>query len=245
MVGLLRQPRRITEQDHNPLYGRKHTYSHAESVSWSSIPVSGVVACHICPRRYYFERSLSTPSRPATPSVNRSPRTSGSARSSIWDEVFCILPTPPEARELFEECIRACQKKPGRGRSVRPHGRSIPSASEAGWTRSSGGAFAITRSSTARPALGTDRLRIACYVACLRETLGEFAGGYVEYIAAVSPGLSNRNRPARWSGDAARRVIAEKSRSASGPLRRLPPPRTVHRRAEATLRPILNAQAGP
>jgi len=57
------------------------------------IPVSGVIACHICPRRYYFERSDEIP---------ESPRYTVCKQVSmhlwelldpeeIWSEVLCIL----------------------------------------------------------------------------------------------------------------------------------------------------------
>ncbi|HQC35159.1 MAG TPA: Dna2/Cas4 domain-containing protein, partial [Methanoculleus sp.] len=77
------------------------------------------------------------------------------------------------------------------------------------------GTFAITRSSTAprAGAYGTDRLRIACYVACLKETLGQaVAGGYVEYVASgicrfVEPEPRDRREMIR-AIRAAKRVVA-------------------------------------
>ena len=184
------------------------------------IPVSGVVACHICPRRYYFERSLEHPESPRYTVCKQVSAHLGELLDpeSIWDEVLCILPdAPPEARELFEECIRACQEEAWQ----RPVQSDLMVESDTLGIRGrvdkifEDGAFAITRSSTAPKAgaYGTDRLRIACYVACLRETLGgEFTGGYVEYIASgiarfVEPQPRDRRAMVR-AIRAARRVIA-------------------------------------
>ncbi|HOD86302.1 MAG TPA: Dna2/Cas4 domain-containing protein [Methanoculleus sp.] len=192
------------------------------------IPVSGVIACHICPRRYYFERSDELP---------ESPRYTVCKQVSmhlwelldpeeIWSEVLCILPeVPDEARELFDGCIAACS-----GTSwQRPVQTDLVVESDQFGIRGrvdkvfEDGTFAIVRSSTA-PKAGvyeTDRIRIACYIACLRETLGRpVAGGYVEYIAN---GLSRYVEPQPRDRRAMLRAIRAAKRVVAGEI----PPRPI------------------
>jgi len=192
------------------------------------IPVSGVIACHICPRRYYFERSDELP---------ESPRYTVCKQVSmhlwelldpeeIWSEVLCILPeVPDEARELFDGCIAACS-----GTSwQRPVQTDLVVESDQFGIRGrvdkvfEDGTFAIVRSSTA-PKAGvyeTDRIRIACYIACLRETLGRpVAGGSVEYIAN---GLSRYVEPQPRDRRAMLRAIRAAKRVVAGEI----PPRPI------------------
>lgn len=156
------------------------------------IPVSGIIACHICPRRYYFERSKEYPESPRYTVCKQISAHLGELLDPdrIWDEIHCILPdAPPETQELFDECIRACTGTAWQ----RPVQSDVTVESDVLGIRGridkifEDGSFSITRSSTA-PRVGvysTDRLRIACYVACLRETLGNtITGGYVEYVAS-------------------------------------------------------------
>ena len=193
------------------------------------IPVSGVIACHICPRRYYFERSDELP---------ESPRYTVCKQVSmhlwelldpeeIWSEVLCILPeVPDEARELFDGCIAACS-----GTSwQRPVQTDLVVESDQFGIRGrvdkvfEDGTFAIVRSSTA-PKAGvyeTDRIRIACYIACLRETLGRpVAGGYVEYIAN---GLSRYVEPQPRDRRAMLRAIRGAKRGVAGEITPRPLP---------------------
>jgi CRISPR-associated exonuclease Cas4 len=184
------------------------------------IPVSGVVACHICPRRYYFERSEEHPE-----SLRYTVCKQVSAHlgvmldpEMIWEEVLCILPdAPPEARELLDGCIVACRSAAWQ----RPVQTDLMVESDRLEIRGrvdkifEDGTFAITRSSTAprAGAYGIDRLRIACYVACLRETLGStITGGYIEYISSgicrfVEPQPRDRRAMIR-AIRAAKRIVA-------------------------------------
>ena len=184
------------------------------------IPVSGVIACHICPRRYYFERSEEREESPRYTVCKQVSAHLGELleREEIWQEVLCVLPDAEEdTRELFDECINACRETAWQ----RPVQTDLTVESDTLGIRGrvdkvfEDGTFAITRSSTAprAGAYGTDRLRIACYVACLKETLGQaVAGGYVEYVASgicrfVEPEPRDRremNRAIR----AAKRVVA-------------------------------------
>ena len=184
------------------------------------IPVSGVIACHICPRRYYFERSEEREESPRYTVCKQVSAHLGELleREQIWQEVLCILPDREEdTRELFDECINACRETAWQ----RPVQTDLTVESDALGIRGrvdkvfEDGTFAITRSSTAprAGAYGTDRLRIACYVACLKETLGQaVAGGYVEYVASgicrfVEPEPRDRREMIR-AIRAAKRVVA-------------------------------------
>ena len=184
------------------------------------IPVSGVIACHICPRRYYFERSEEREESPRYTVCKQVSAHLGELleREQIWQEVLCVLPDAEEdTRELFDECINACRETAWQ----RPVQTDLTVESDALGIRGrvdkvfEDGTFAITRSSTAprAGAYGTDRLRIACYVACLKETLGQaVAGGYVEYVASgicrfVEPEPRDRREMIR-AIRAAKRVVA-------------------------------------
>jgi len=184
------------------------------------IPVSGVIACHICPRRYYFERSEEREESPRYTVCKQVSAHLGELleREQIWQEVLCVLPDREEdTRELFDECINACRETAWQ----RPVQTDLTVESDTLGIRGrvdkvfEDGTFAITRSSTAprAGAYGTDRLRIACYVACLKETLGQaVAGGYVEYVASgicrfVEPEPRDRREMIR-AIRAAKRVVA-------------------------------------
>ncbi len=184
------------------------------------IPVSGVIACHICPRRYYFERSEEREESPRYTVCKQVSAHLGELleREEIWQEVLCVLPDAEEdTRELFDECINACRETAWQ----RPVQTDLAVESDTLGIRGrvdkvfEDGTFAITRSSTAprAGAYGTDRLRIACYVACLKETLGQaVTGGYVEYIANgvcrfVEPEPRDRREMIR-AIRAAKRVVA-------------------------------------
>ena len=184
------------------------------------IPVSGVIACHICPRRYYFERSEEREESPRYTVCKQVSAHLGELleREQIWQEVLCVLPDQEEdTRELFDECINACRETAWQ----RPVQTDLTVESDTLGIRGrvdkvfEDGTFAITRSSTAprAGAYGTDRLRITCYVACLKETLGQaVAGGYVEYVASgicrfVEPEPRDRREMIR-AIRAAKRVVA-------------------------------------
>ncbi|NMA11105.1 MAG: Dna2/Cas4 domain-containing protein [Methanomicrobiales archaeon] len=152
------------------------------------IPVSGVVACHTCPRRYYFERSEEHEESPRYTVCKQVSTHLGELLEpeQIWQEILCVLPEAgEEARELFDECIAACSET----KWQRPVQVDLAVESDTLGIRGrvdkvfEDGTFAVARSSTA-PKAGvytTDRLRVACYIACLNETLGHpVAGGYVE-----------------------------------------------------------------
>jgi CRISPR-associated exonuclease Cas4 len=184
------------------------------------IPVSGVVACHICPRRYYFERSEEHPESARYTVCKQVSTHLGELLDpeQIWQEVLCVLPdAPAESRELLDECVAACRETTWKT----PVQTDLAVESDTLGIRGrvdkvfEDGTFAIARSSTAPKAgaYGTDRLRVACYVACLHETLGRaVAGGYVEYVASgvcryVEPQPRDRREMIK-AIRAAKRVVA-------------------------------------
>jgi CRISPR-associated exonuclease Cas4 len=184
------------------------------------IPVSGVVACHICPRRYYFERAEEHEESPRYTVCKQVSTHLGELLEpeSIWQEILCILPdAPPETQDLFDECIAACRETAWQT----PVQTDLAVESDTLGIRGrvdkvfEDGTFAVTRSSAAPKAgaYGTDRLRVACYAACLTETLGRpVASGYVEYVAngvcrLVEPQPRDRRAMIR-AVRAAKRVIA-------------------------------------
>ena len=184
------------------------------------IPVSGVIACHICPRRYYFERSDEHPESPRYAVCKQVSAHLGELleEEEIWREILHILPdADEEIQELFDECIGACSETAWQ----RPVQTDLTVESDTLGIRGrvdkifEDGTFAIVRSSTAPKAgaYGTDRLRIACYAACIKETLGHpVAGGYVEYVASgicryVEPQPRDRREMIR-AIRAAKRVVA-------------------------------------
>lgn len=184
------------------------------------IPVSGVIACHVCPRRYYFERSEEREESPRYTVCKQVSSHLGEPLEPerIWQEVLCVLPTvPADTRDLLDECIDACA-----GQTWRiPAQFDLVVESERLGIRGrvdkvfEDGTFAIARSSTAPRAgvYGTDRVRIACYVACLQETLGgEIGGGYVEYVPSgicrfITPQPRDRREMLKAIG-LAKRVVA-------------------------------------
>ncbi len=154
------------------------------------ISVSDVVACHVCPRRFYFERSVQREESPRYAVCKQISAHLGSPLDpeQIWQEVLTVLPAADsEARAFFDECITACRS----GRWREPEEFDVLVESERLGIRGRvdkifpDRTFAVTRSSPAPRAgvYGADRLRIAAYAICLQETFGgAVEGGYAEYI---------------------------------------------------------------
>ena len=211
------------------------------------IPVSGVVACHICPRRYYFERSNEHPESPRYTVCKQVSTHLGELLDPerIWHEVLCILPdAPPETRELFDECISACRETAWQ----RPVQSDRP-AVESDLLGIRGrvdkvfedGTFAITRSSTAPEPVSTAPTGSespATLPACARP-LEAVTGGYVEYVASgicrfVEPQPRDRRAMIRAirAANGSSQAISE---TPSVPPARAAPPRAVHGRPETAL----------
>ncbi len=155
------------------------------------ISISSVVTASSCPLRLYLERG--TP-RAESPRYTVCKQVSyhlgdGLDAGAIWKEVRAVAPLIEPAMQVFlEGCVQRCRER----------NWPVPTETDLAVSSETLGIrgvvdkiftdepyFALTRSSEA-PAAGayaSDRLRVAAYTACLRETLDLPAeGGYVEYI---------------------------------------------------------------
>jgi len=186
------------------------------------ISVSQIVTGHFCPVRLYLERS--------TPSKKESPRYTISKQVSyhlgkvidpepLWEEINAIQPEiEPGMRDFLDECIQACRGKDWR----RPVQTDVQVSTDRFGIRGvvdkifeNEPYFAITRSSAA-PVAGVyagDRIRIACYALCIKETLHLPAeAGFIEYIPSGVLRLCHpepRDRRAMLQGiRSAQRVLA-------------------------------------
>jgi CRISPR-associated exonuclease Cas4 len=185
------------------------------------ISISQVVIGYFCPVRLYLERSTAT---------GESPRYTISKQVSyhlgkplqpepLWEEVKAIQPDiGVDMREFLDECVDACMEKDWR----RPVQTDVQVRSERFGIRGmvdkifeNEPYFAITRSSSA-PIAGIyvgDRIRIACYALCVKESLDLPAeSGLIEYIPSGENRLCRpepRDRRAMLQGiRSAQRVLA-------------------------------------
>jgi Domain of unknown function DUF83. len=185
------------------------------------ISISQVVSGYFCPVRLYLERSAASGESPRyTVSKQVSYHLGKPLQSeSLWDEVLAIQPDIEEdMREFLDTCVGACREKTWR----RPVQTDVQVRSERFGIRGMVDKifeeepyFAITRSSSA-PIAGIyagDRIRIACYVLCIRESLGLPAeAGLIEYIPSGESRVCHpepRDRRAMLTGiRSAQRVLA-------------------------------------
>jgi CRISPR-associated exonuclease Cas4 len=160
-------------------------------VRGSLVSVSEIVRCHFCPVRYSLERR---------PGAGESPRYTIARQVSahlgreldeeeIWGELEAILPgIDPSLRPYLAAAIGRCRA----GTWRIPAETEVPVRSDRFGIRGlvdkifpDEPSFAIARPTEA-PALGVsaaDRIRVAAYALCVRETLGlPSVQGSVEYI---------------------------------------------------------------
>jgi CRISPR-associated exonuclease Cas4 len=160
-------------------------------VPGSPVSVSEIVRCHFCPVRFSLERK---------PWPGESPRYTIAKQVSshlggeldveeIWEEVGAILPgIDPALRQFLDAAVTRCRA----GTWRIPAETEVPVRSDRFGIRGlvdkvfpEEPSFAITRPTEA-PALGVsgaDRIRVAAYALCVRETLGlPSVQGAVEYI---------------------------------------------------------------
>jgi CRISPR-associated exonuclease Cas4 len=160
-------------------------------VRGSLVSVSEIVRCHFCPVRFSLDRKLEVRESPKyTIAKQVSSHLGGDLdEEEIWEEVSAILPgIDPSLRPYLAATIGRCRE----GTWTIPSETEVPVRSDRFGIRGlvdkifpEEPAFAITRP-TESPALGVsgaDRLRVAAYALCVRETLGiPSAQGAVEYI---------------------------------------------------------------
>ncbi|MDD1678885.1 MAG: Dna2/Cas4 domain-containing protein [Methanomicrobiales archaeon] len=185
------------------------------------VSVSQVVAGYFCPVRLYLERSATRGESPRyTISKQVSYQLGKQLQAELlWEEVTAIQPDiSADMREFLDECVDACKKKEWR----RPVQTDVQVGSERFGIRgivdkifADEPCFAITRSSSAPPAgvYTGDRIRIACYALCIKESLGLSAvTGLIEYIPSGTTRLCHpepRDRRAMLQGiHSAQRVLA-------------------------------------
>jgi CRISPR-associated exonuclease Cas4 len=155
------------------------------------VSVSEIVRCHFCPVRFSIERRLEVRESPQYTIAKQVSSHLGEdlEEEEIWGEVEAILPEiDPACRTYLRTCVERCRAGAWR----------IPAETEVLVRSDRFGirglvdkifdeepSFAITRP-TESPAAGVsaaDRIRVAAYAFCLRESLGiPSSRGAVEYI---------------------------------------------------------------
>jgi len=155
------------------------------------VSVSEIVRCHFCPVRFSLERRLEVQESPRYTIAKQVSSHLGKDldEEAIWEEVEAILPEiDPSFRAYLDGSIDRCR----RGAWRIPSETDVPVRSDRFGIRGlvdkifpEEPSFAITRPIES-PALGVstaDRLRVAAYALCIRESLGiSSAQGAVEYI---------------------------------------------------------------
>jgi len=155
------------------------------------ITVSSLIMCCRCPRLYYFSKknSLLVSDRYIICKQISLAHQNKPDENSLWDEITLIHPDiHPSMREYLTLCLDQNRRTP------------IPSWTEIDLPVRSekyglhglidkfhaGGNYISVIRCTRAPVAGCwpdDRIRIAAYLVCLKETTGiNFSGGYVEYI---------------------------------------------------------------
>jgi CRISPR-associated exonuclease Cas4 len=156
-----------------------------------TVSVSGAVACHVCPVRYFMEQEMVRgESERYTLAKQIATHFGGDLdNDAIWGEVQAVMPEAAEEhRSMLDDWVARCRGTDWRSAAETEvavtsarlgiHGVVDRLFEEEAY-------FAIVRSSEA-PAAGiyaTDRIRVACYAACIEELLGiPVRAGTVEYV---------------------------------------------------------------
>jgi CRISPR-associated exonuclease Cas4 len=155
------------------------------------VSVSEIVRCHFCPVRFSLERKLEVRESPRyTIAKQVSMHLGGDLDGdAIWEEVQAIL---PEIDPSFRAYLGAAVERCSAGAWRIPVETEVPVRSDRFGIRGlvdkifdGEPSFAITRptESPAAGVSGADRIRVAAYALCVRESLGlSAAQGEVEYI---------------------------------------------------------------
>jgi CRISPR-associated exonuclease Cas4 len=188
-------------------------------VKGSLVSVSEIVRCHFCPVRFSLDRKLEPGESPHyTIAKQVSSHLGGDLdEEEIWEELEAIFPgIDPALRTYLAATLERCRA----GSWRIPSETEVPVRSDRFGIRGlvdkvfpEEPSFAIARPTEA-PALGVsgaDRLRVAAYALCVRETLGiPLAQGMVEYIhsgeARVCTPQPRDRRAVIRAADAVRRI---------------------------------------
>lgn len=185
------------------------------------VGVATVAAAHFCPLRPYLDRQEEREEPPRYAVCKQVSYHLGTPfdPAAVWEEVLAVLPrSGEEEHHLFAQCMENCRDKEW----ILFSDFDVPVSSERLGIRGvvdkvdpALPGFAITRAGEA-PKAGVhaaDRLRIACYTACVRDSLGlEVEGGWVEYVPSgvirfCTPGP--RDRRAMIRAIAAAKIVEE------------------------------------
>ena len=156
-----------------------------------TIPVSSLIQAYRCPRRYYFTKNepVQVSDRYTICKQVSLSDQNNTDEDALWDDICLInLDIKPDLREYLSLCIATNTRTP------------LPQWSETDLIVTSekyglrglidkyhkdAGHISIVRC-TGAPATGCwpdDRVRIAAYLLCLKETTGiNLSGGFIEYI---------------------------------------------------------------
>ncbi len=155
------------------------------------IRISQVVAAYFCPVRLYLERSIGKGESPRYTICKQVSYHLGHPLQSeqVWEEVVSVQPdVEANMREFLDECVNACRGKTWRTplqTDVQVYSERLGIQGTVDKIFDDEPYFVITRSSAA-PVAGVytgDRIRTACYLACVQESLGLPAeAGLIEYI---------------------------------------------------------------
>lgn len=156
-----------------------------------NVSVSGAVACHVCPVRYFMEQEMARGESVRYAIAKQIAAHFGGEldAAAIWGEVQAVLPEAgDEHRTLLDDWVARCREADWRSADevevpVTSSRLGIHGVVDRLFTEEP--YFSIVRSSEA-PAAGiyaTDRIRVACYAACIEELLGvPVRAGTVEYV---------------------------------------------------------------
>lgn len=185
------------------------------------VSVSSVVIGHACPLRLYLEKNLQIAESPRYTVSKQVSYHLGHAldAGAIWSEVQAVMPLiEPAMRVFLDGTVERCREKAWplpTDTDIAVHSEILGIRGTVDKVFAEAPYFAITRSSEA-PAAGVyaaDRIRVACYCAAVRETLGLPAeSGYVEYVPSgvlriCTPQPRDRRAMVQGIG-AARKVMA-------------------------------------
>jgi len=194
------------------------------------LSISGIISCHICPRRFYFMQSgFLGGTEPFRYTICKQISTNlgyNMGMGKLWEEIEDILhDSNAEIYDFFEKTYKLCRDK----KWEIPDELDVPVRSErlgihgiVDKIYDKGNNFAITRSSRPPDAgvYSLDRLRLACYVACIEETFGKrLEGGCVEYIAG---GISRYAKPGPRDRRSMIRAIKSAKRIVNGEVPKKP-----------------------
>ncbi|MDD1729474.1 MAG: Dna2/Cas4 domain-containing protein [Methanospirillum sp.] len=157
----------------------------------NAIPISSVIQAYRCPRRFYFSRhdkivstGRYTICKQISLNIVHPPD-----EDALWDEICLIEPTiNPDMREYLSHCLVSTAHTPlptWTDSDIAVNSKRYGIYGQIDKYDAQSGSISVIRNSGS-PSKGCwsdDRIRLAAYLLCLRESRGiDLSGGYVEYI---------------------------------------------------------------